>query len=83
MSFDYIRNTYKVPAKRGSRVKFKGRPGRVTSADGAYVNLRLDGDDKTTGPYHPTWEMEWLDSETKNPERRKEVMPNDPESAMG
>ena len=56
MSFQYIRNMYKVPAKRGGRVE-------VTQMNGAvflgtithathYVFVRLDGEEHAR-PYHP------------------------------
>lgn len=61
MSFDYIRRQYKVPARRGGRVLFKGQPGVITSARGCYIRVRLDGE-KRSGIYHPTWEMVYLGS---------------------
>ncbi|WNT44561.1 hypothetical protein SEA_BLUECRAB_80 [Mycobacterium phage BlueCrab] len=42
--FDWIRSTYRVPAKRGMRVVFDGRPGRILSVDGPYLMLHLDSD---------------------------------------
>jgi hypothetical protein len=60
---DYIRRYYGVPAKRGGRIKFQGKPGVITSAGrgDARLNIRLDGD-KHTLPVHPTWEMEYEDA---------------------
>ncbi|ABD58287.1 hypothetical protein M609_gp078 [Mycobacterium phage Job42] len=59
--FDWIRSNYGVPAKRGMRVIFDGRPGRIVSVDGPYLMLHLDGDpwDWRTR-VHPTWRMEYL-----------------------
>ncbi|AXN53238.1 hypothetical protein PBI_HARLEY_76 [Mycobacterium phage Harley] len=59
--FDWIRSNYGVPAKRGMRVIFDGRPGRIVSVDGQYLMLHLDGDpwDWRTR-VHPTWRMEYL-----------------------
>lgn len=59
MSATYIRNYYKVPAKRGMRVVANGRPGTIVSFPGAYLGIRLDGE-KRTRRYHPTWRIEYL-----------------------
>jgi len=62
-SFDYINRTYGLTLKRGSRVEYTGdknagaKLGAVTSADGQYINVRFDGEEKSVGPFHPTWEM--------------------------
>lgn len=58
--YDYIQRTYKVPAKQGARVKYQGKLGTITGADGSYIYIRLDGSVEASGPYHPTWEMEYL-----------------------
>ncbi|ACI12693.1 hypothetical protein PBI_EISH_80 [Mycobacterium phage Eish] len=59
--FDWIRSTYRVPAKRGMRVVFDGRPGRILSVDGPYLMLHLDSDPKNLRTrVHPTWRMEYL-----------------------
>lgn len=61
--FDYIRRYYRVPAKRGARVRYTGareaKLGTVLSATGPYVRIRLDGE-KRAHVYHPTWELEYL-----------------------
>lgn len=62
MTMEYIRRYYGVPAKRGGRVRFKGRPGRIVSADEQYLNIQFDDRDDVLGPYHPTWEMVYEDS---------------------
>jgi hypothetical protein len=63
MSFDYIRKSYGVPAKRGGRVEYTGSGkiefGTITSANGARLNIRLDGL-KHTIPFHPTWKLKYL-----------------------
>lgn len=63
MSMDYIRQHYKVPAKRGGRVRYTGGPtpkeGVITSAKGAHLIIRMDGE-ASVGKYHPTWEIEYL-----------------------
>lgn len=56
---DYIRTYYKVPAKRGGKVLYKGMHGVITSARGGYLRIRLDGE-KRIGSYHPTWEITYL-----------------------
>jgi len=61
MSMAYIRRYYGVPAKRGGRVKYRGKPGTITSADGCYLRTRLDGETQNHLRYHPTWEIEYLD----------------------
>jgi len=40
--FDYVRRAYGVPAARGRRVTWDGRPGRITSGAGNYIRIRLD-----------------------------------------
>jgi hypothetical protein len=61
----YIRDTYKVPAKRGGRVKFTGNPhnrpqfGTIVGSDGARLRVRMD-EEKNTFSYHPDWEIEYL-----------------------
>ena len=63
MSMEYIRKTYKVPAKPGGRVEYtgSGKPeyGTIKSADGAHLSILLDGE-KLTRKFHPTWEMRYL-----------------------
>lgn len=67
MSFDYIRKTYGVPVKRGARVEYSGVSpsvvGTIISASGAHVNILLDGA-KHAMPFHPTWELRYLQSPT-------------------
>lgn len=58
MSMDYIRRHYKVPARRGLRVKFQGKPGVITGSSGAYLRIRLNGE-RRVGRYHPTWEIDY------------------------
>ena len=49
--FDYVRDHYGVPAKRGMRVAMGDREGTITSAD-HYVHVRFDGQ-KHSVPVHP------------------------------
>lgn len=66
MSMDYIRDTYGVPAKLGGRVRYTGaaphREGAITGTRNAHLLIRLDGD-KQARPYHPTWELTYLDAQ--------------------
>jgi hypothetical protein len=56
VSFDYVRKTYGVPAKRGMRVRFttkhSDRFGTITRAT-HYVWVRFDGS-RGELPVHPT-----------------------------
>lgn len=66
MSLEFIRHNYKVPAKRGGRVRLgqgfnenlAGRTGTIVSGD-SRLWVRLDGD-KHPVFLHPTWELEYL-----------------------
>jgi len=64
--FEYIRRTYRVPAKAGARVRFTGRgdgipeTGTIVGADGQYLMIRIDGDRQEVANYHPTWKLEYL-----------------------
>ncbi len=62
----WIRQRYKVPAKRGGRVKYRetGQLGTITSASPSapYIRIRLDGE-KHSSVYHPTWQLKYLEDE--------------------
>lgn len=58
----YIRDHYRVPAKRGGRIRFTGGmsgavEGVIVGSRGQYLRVRF-GDDIAT--LHPTWEVEYL-----------------------
>jgi hypothetical protein len=55
---DYIRDYYKVPAKVGMRIKFRGCPGVITGFGGASLHVRLDGATDSI-ICHPTWEISY------------------------
>lgn len=60
-----LRRYYGVPAKRGGRVAFtwrERREGTILSARGHKLWIRFDGDTHRAGPFHPTWEIEYLDA---------------------
>ena len=57
MSMAYIREFYKVPAKRGGRVLVNGCwAGTIVGTDGQYLKVRLDGS-RVARRYHPTWRV--------------------------
>ncbi|WHT20957.1 hypothetical protein N8J89_07800 [Crossiella sp. CA-258035] len=55
----WIREHYGVPAKRGGRILFEGKPAVITSARHGGLRVRLDGE-KRSIPIHPTWEVVYL-----------------------
>jgi len=69
MSFQYIRDTYGVPAKRGTRVEYSRNgmriQGTITGSRQQYLLVRLDGD-RNSIAFHPTWNLRYLDAATAN-----------------
>lgn len=69
MTMQWIRDYYGVPAKRGGRVEYtpcegsKDSPrfGMIIGVSGPHLKVRLDGD-KNALPYHPTWQLRYLDA---------------------
>ncbi len=59
MSMAYIRNAYKVPARRGGRVLINGWPGTIVGSKKHYLRVRLDGQ-KIARLYHPTWQVNYF-----------------------
>lgn len=59
MSFEYIRETYNVPAKRGMKVIAQGRRGTIVGVKGPYLRIRIEGETNILS-FHPTWEMVYL-----------------------
>jgi hypothetical protein len=55
--FEHVRNRYGVPAARGRRISFDGRPGQITSSRGKYIAVRLDDAPGRTLLLHPTWRV--------------------------
>jgi hypothetical protein len=84
MSLDYIRSTYGVPAKLGGRVRYTGgkvpQLGTITGTSGAYLGVRLDGQDEAD-PFHPTWELEYLSASTASPEGGPALAPDAPKTS--
>jgi len=68
MSMQWVRDRYRVPAKRGGRVEYTGEEkpqlGTIRSASGGHLNIQLDGV-KHTMPFHPEWCLRYL--EVKKP----------------
>ena len=64
MSMEYIRDYYRVPAKRGGRVKYTGqanpKEGTIVGSNGGHLKIRLDGEEHAW-TFHPTWEIEYLE----------------------
>jgi hypothetical protein len=64
---EYIRKTYRVPAKRGMRIEFSGNPhrgkllGTIVGEANQYLRVKIDGEDRTW-TLHPTWEMRYIDA---------------------
>lgn len=63
-TMQYIRDTYRVPARRGQRVEYRDmdgtvKAGVVTQAHGARVRIRLDGE-RSGRIFHPTWNLRYL-----------------------
>lgn len=62
---EWIRKSYGVPAKRGGRVRYlsAGGPvlGTIRGTRHGRLLVQLDGD-KTSLPFHPTWNLEYLEA---------------------
>lgn len=59
MSLKYIRKRYGVPAKRGGKILYMGKPGKIVSAKGAYLRIKMDNY-KLVETYHPTYRITYL-----------------------
>lgn len=69
MSMAWVRKYYRVPAKRGMRVRFTGGKsspelGTITSASNGRLNIRLDGLNHSR-QFHPTWKLEYLTGDAR------------------
>lgn len=56
---DYVRRYYEVPAVKGGRILFDGKPATITGFDGAHLLARLD-DEPEPVRLHPRWKVEYL-----------------------
>lgn len=74
MSLAYVRKAYQVPAKRGGRVRYTGEGrdefGTIVGAAGGHLRIRLDGV-RHSMPFHPTWEIKYLNPEALRGGARK------------
>ena len=63
MSAEYVRTTYKVPAKRGMRITVDGMAATIVGFAGARLRIRIAG---KPGIYtaHPTWHVAYPKSDT-------------------
>ena len=67
--FEYIRDAYKVPARKGARIRFKlfhnrkAMPGAIVGVRGPYLLIVLDGCPLRRYMVHPTWKMEYIEEE--------------------
>lgn len=66
-TMERIREQYRVPAQKGGRVRYTGAPsgpvgGTITGTSDTAMHLMivLDGDNWPL-PFHPTWELTYLD----------------------
>ena len=65
MSAAYVREHYRVPAKRGGRIRYRGTghsapvDGVIVGFRGQYLRVRLDGE-KRIESFHPTWMIDYL-----------------------
>ena len=78
MTTAYVCHYYGVPAARGRRVTYNGRPGRITSADHRLC-VRFDGD-TLSSIIHPTEDgLVYLDEDGKQlwpaPDTEQETNP--------
>jgi hypothetical protein len=54
-------HNYNVPAKRGGRIVFDGKPGRITAVSAGHLVVHLDGEPARRRHYtHPCWRMDYL-----------------------
>lgn len=68
MNMQFIRDNYRVPAKRGGRIAFTCcatcglRLGTIVAAQGKYLRVRFDEDHGAGRPstIHPKWNVDYL-----------------------
>lgn len=61
---DYVREYYRIPARKGRSVLWRGRPARILGFDLAYLRIELLDADPLSGEeaetvVHPTWEVQY------------------------
>lgn len=66
--FEYVRNTYKVPAEMHREVIVGGKKGVITECMGNYIGVNFyDNPTAYALPCHPTSEVEYLDTFNTKP----------------
>jgi len=65
MSLKYIREHYRVPAKKGMVVLAQGEKGIIQGSSRAYLRIKLDGQ-SYVGLWHPTWEIIYPKQKSKS-----------------
>lgn len=70
MSLKYIREHYKVPAKRGLKVIAQGQNGIIVAARGTYLRIRIQGE-KNILSFHPTWKIKYPAKGKKKDEEKR------------
>lgn len=58
MTMEHIRKTYRVPAKVGMKILFRGEEAVIVGAEGPHLRIRLNG---IIVPIHPTWEVKYFE----------------------
>lgn len=70
MAFEYIKDTYKVPAEMYREVIVGGKRGVITEDKGNYIGVTFyDAKRATSMPCHPTSEVEYLETFNRKPPR--------------
>jgi hypothetical protein len=83
--FEYIKNTYNVPAEIGREVLFNDqKKGIIISDLGNYIGVNFyDSKPQNVLPLHPTWNIKYLDTfgkirkPTKSQERYQRYLKSD------
>jgi hypothetical protein len=60
----WIRDRYKVPAKRGMKVAAQGERGIIIGSKNGYLRIQIEGRKKNL-LFHPTWEMKYFPQKAK------------------
>lgn len=75
MSFQYVKENYRVPACLGRRVIVNGKHGTIAADRGSHIGVNFDSDKPgVILNAHPTWEVTYLDEirEVRKPTRAQE-----------
>jgi hypothetical protein len=75
MSMEYIRRTYRVPAKRGVQVEYIASDGErmvgtIVGSKGAYIRVRFGKGNKRKDilSFHPTYNLQYLTNPPYDPQ---------------